>query len=110
DFTHDGKLLEVLGAAVHIGADVNQYGRAAAGGGHDRGQSRALHAGQAAEHELAGGHDGAGVAGADQADGAAGLDEAGADMDGGVALGADGANGAFDFGRGGGIAAHGVQG
>src|SRR6185437_7220242 len=88
DLAHDGELLQVFRAAVHVGADVNQDGGAAARGGHDRGQGRALNPSKAAQHKFAGGHDRAGVAGADQAHRASRLHQSGADVDRGGALGA----------------------
>ncbi len=62
-------------------------------GGENGGEGGAVDAGQHAENHLGGGHGGAGVAGGEEAGGAAFADHLEADAHGGVALGADGLGG-----------------
>ena len=71
DLAHDGELLEVLRLGIDVGAHVEQDGGAAARGGEDGGQRRAIDSRQRAEHHLGGGHRGAGVAGGDESGGRA---------------------------------------
>ena len=67
DLAHDGKLLQVLWAAVNVGAHVEQHRRGPPLGGKDGGQGGPVHARQRPQLHLDCGHGRPGVAGADNA-------------------------------------------
>jgi hypothetical protein len=87
---HHGKLLEVVGLAIHVGAHIEQHAWIALGGRHGSGQRRTVDAGHCAEHHFGGGHGRAGVAGGYKAGGLALAHQLEADAHGAVLLGADG--------------------
>ena len=65
DGAHDRELLELAGLAVGVGAHVEEHG-AAGLVGHHRGQGRAVHLLQRAQHQLGHGPAGGGVAGGEE--------------------------------------------
>jgi len=95
NFSHDGELLEVVGLAIDVGANIKHDGCGVGGGGEDGGQGGAVHSGQNAEDELCGDHCGAGVSGGDEARGGAVFYETETDTHGGVTLMLDGLRGFF---------------
>jgi len=88
DLAHDAELFEMFRAAVDVGADIEEHGGGAGGGGESGGEGGPLHTRQAAENHLGGGHDGAGIAGADHGGGASIAHQAAGDVNRGVFLAA----------------------
>ena len=54
--THYGKLQQLGGGAIHVGAQIQHQGETAAFGGHEFGNRRPVDTGQGFEHETGGGH------------------------------------------------------
>ena len=94
DLAHDRELRQHLGIAIDVGADVDDHHRGAFEGREDRRQRGAVDAGHDALHHLGGGHDGAGVAGRNEAVRDAFAHQARRDTDGRVLFGADSLRGA----------------
>ena len=90
NLAHHGKLRQIVGFAVDVGAHVQQHAGVALGAGHRRRQGGTVYAGQRAQHHLGRGHRRAGVAGGDKTGGLAVAHQFQADADGAVFLGAVG--------------------
>ena len=80
DLAHQAELLQHLGFAIDIGADIDHNDRSAFVGGKHAGERGTIDAGHFAEHHLGDGHAGAGVAGGEEAVGLARSDQARADV------------------------------
>ena len=92
---HEGKLGQIVGLAVDVGAHIEQHTRVPCGTGHGIGQGGAIDAGQRAQNHFCCSHGRAGIARGDKPRGLALAHQLEADAQRAVALGADGVGGLF---------------